>query len=193
MPTNQIIRVQLSVGHLLEQVPIVLYIDYKLLQKVHQCPEVVSLIMPWSSVKIPIFRVYFFALTGIHSSGFIFRRFFFFRGIGRSNSVRGLCRFNFSGEILKPSLLGNSYGIGLYVWLHGRSNDWFDRWFDRWFYRWFYRWFDHWFGYWFDGRWTTNTGSYRDFLNKSLRLNNSCEILVHRDIPRAHASSKTVV
>jgi hypothetical protein len=57
MPTNQIIRVALSVGHMLEQVPIVLYIDYKLLQKVHQCPEVVSLIMPWSSVKIPIFRV----------------------------------------------------------------------------------------------------------------------------------------
>jgi hypothetical protein len=61
--------------------------------------------------------------------GFLFSVFFFFRGIARSNSVRGLhvCRFNFKGEILKPSLLGNSYGIGLYVWLDGRSNDWFDR------------------------------------------------------------------
>jgi hypothetical protein len=71
---------------------------------------------------------YFFGLTGIHTSGFFFRCFFFFRGIARSNSVRGLhvCIFNFTGEILKPSLLGNSYGIGLYVWLDGRSNDWFD-------------------------------------------------------------------
>jgi hypothetical protein len=86
--------------------------------------------------------------------------------------------------------------MALGVWLDGRSNDWFDRWFyrwfDRWFDHWFGYWFDHWFGYWFDGRLTTNTGSYRD-LNKSLRLNNSCEILVHRDIPRAHASSKTVL
>jgi hypothetical protein len=57
--------------------------------------------------------------------GFLFSAFFFFRGIARSNSA--VYRYNFTGEILKPSLLGNSYGIGLYVWLDGRSNDWFDR------------------------------------------------------------------
>jgi hypothetical protein len=45
----------------------------------------------------------------------------------RSADYIHVCRFNFTGEILKPSLLGNSYGIGLYVWLDGRSNDWFDR------------------------------------------------------------------
>jgi hypothetical protein len=66
--------------------------------------------------------------------GFLFSAFFFsfVVSIGRSNSVRGLCRFNFAGGILKTSLLGNSYGIGLYVWLDGRSNDWFDRSFDHW-------------------------------------------------------------
>jgi hypothetical protein len=54
----------------------------------------------------------------------------------RIRSADCVVRFNFAGGILKTSLLGNSYGIGLYVWLDGRSNDWFDRWFDRS--------FDHW-------------------------------------------------
>jgi hypothetical protein len=68
--------------------------------------------------------------------GFLFSAFFFSFVVLVVRIRSADCRFNFAGGILKTSLLGNSYGIGLYVWLDGRSNDWFDRWFDRS--------FDHW-------------------------------------------------